>query len=124
MRNKNIPIENLFISLMNGDINEFSESLAAYLTIVRKEVIRILRISLQTILPPIITASLYFIIFGSLIGSQIQNIKGFSFMQFITPGLVMMSMITNSYMNVCSSFFSIKFQRSIEELIVSPCLIM
>ena len=79
-----------------------------------------MRIWLQTIVPPVITMSLYFIIFGNLIGSQIGEIQGFTYMQFIVPGLIMMSVITNSYMNVCSSFFSTKFQKSVEELLVSP----
>lgn len=89
-------------------------------TIVRKEIRRFIRIWVQTIVPPVITMSLYFIIFGRLIGRQIGDISGFTYMQFIVPGLIMMSVITNSYMNVCSSFFSTKFQKSVEELLVSP----
>ena len=89
-------------------------------TIVSKEIRRFSRIWVQTLVPPIVMMILYFIIFGQLIGSQISSIKGFSYMQFIVPGLVMMSVITNSYMNVCSSFFSSKFQKSVEELLVSP----
>lgn len=86
----------------------------------RKEVNRFLRIWVQTLLPPVITMTLYFIIFGNLIGSRIGEMGGFSYMQFIVPGLIMMSVITNSYSNVCSSFFSAKFQRNIEELLVAP----
>lgn len=86
----------------------------------RKEVIRFLRIWIQTLIPPVITMSLYFIIFGNLIGSRVGNMGGHSYMAFIVPGLIMMSVITNSYTNVCSSFFSAKFQRNIEELLVAP----
>jgi ABC-2 type transport system permease protein len=86
----------------------------------RKEVVRFLRIWIQTMIPPVITMSLYFIIFGNLIGSRVGNMGGYSYMAFIVPGLIMMSVITNSYTNVCSSFFSAKFQRNIEELLVAP----
>lgn len=92
----------------------------AFSTLLRKEIRRFMRIWTQTLLPPAITMSLYFIIFGNLVGSRIGTMGGFSYMQFIVPGLVMMAVITNSYSNVCSSFFSAKFQRSIEELITSP----
>ena len=91
-----------------------------YVTIVRKEVTRILRIWGQTIVPPAITMSLYFIIFGNLIGSRIGQMDGFDYMQFIVPGLVMMSVITNSYGNMVSSFFGAKFGHHIEELLISP----
>jgi ABC-2 type transport system permease protein len=92
----------------------------AYLTIIRKEIVRIFRIWSQTLLPSIITISLYYLIFGSFIGSQIRDIAGFRYIQFIVPGLVMMAVITNSFSNVISSFFSAKFQRNLEELLVSP----
>ena len=92
----------------------------SYFTIVRKEVIRFLRIWPQTLFPPVITQTLYFLIFGKFIGSQIRDIDGLNYMAFIVPGLVMMAVINNSFMNVVSSFFSSKFQRSIEELLVSP----
>ena len=85
-----------------------------------KECIRFLRIWVQTLVPPAITMSLYFVIFGSLIGSRIGEMGGFSYMEFIVPGLIMMSVITNSYSNVASSFYSTKFQKSIEELLVAP----
>ncbi len=97
-----------------------SELYIAFQTIFVKEVRRFLRIWPQTLLPPAITMVLYFIIFGNLIGSRIGKMDGYDYMQFIVPGLIMMSVITNSYGNVVSSFFSIKFQRSIEELLVSP----
>jgi len=89
-------------------------------TIVRREVARILRIWGQTLVPPAITMTLYFLIFGGLIGSQIRNMGGYSYMEFIVPGLVMMSIIQNSYGNISSSFFGAKFGRHVEELLVSP----
>ena len=85
-----------------------------------KECIRFLRIWVQTLVPPAITMSLYFVIFGNLIGSRIGDMGGFTYMEFIVPGLIMMSVITNSYSNVASSFYSTKFQKSIEELLVAP----
>lgn len=91
-----------------------------YKTIVRKEMTRILRIWGQTIVPPAITMSLYFIIFGELIGKRIGHMGGFTYMQFIVPGLVIMSVITNSYGNMVSSFFGAKYGRHIEELLISP----
>lgn len=92
----------------------------AFYTIVFKEVRRFLRIWPQTLLPPAITMVLYFVIFGNLIGSRIGTMDGFDYMQFIVPGLIMMSVITNAYGNVSSSFYSNKFQRSLEELLVAP----
>jgi len=92
----------------------------AFQTIFVKEVRRFVRIWPQTLLPPAITMTLYFVIFGNLIGSRIGDMGGFDYMQFIVPGLVMMSVIQNSYGNVVSSFYSTKFQRSIEEMLVSP----
>lgn len=91
-----------------------------FTTIVHREFSRIVRIWGQTIVPPAITATLYFVIFGSLIGRRIGGMGGFSYMQYIAPGLIMMSVITNSYGNVVSSFFGAKFGRHIEELLVSP----
>jgi ABC-2 type transport system permease protein len=91
-----------------------------FTTIVRKEVTRILRIWGQTIVPPAITMTLYFIIFGELIGRRIGEMGGFSYMQYIVPGLVIMSVITNSYGNMVSSFFGAKFGKHIEELLISP----
>lgn len=92
----------------------------AFTTILVKEVRRFTRIWAQTLLPPAITMSLYFVIFGNLIGSRVGEMGGFDYMQFIMPGLIMMSVITNSYSNVTSSFFSSKFQKSIEEILVAP----
>ena len=89
-------------------------------TLVRKEIVRIIRIWIQTIVPPAITMTLYFIIFGNLIGRRIGSMGGFDYMQYIAPGLIIMSVITNSYGNVVSSFFGAKFGRHIEEMLVSP----
>jgi len=96
------------------------ELFIAFWTILVKEIRRFTRIWAQTLLPPAITMTLYFIIFGNLIGSRIGQMGGFNYMEFIVPGLIMMSVITNSYGNVVSSFYSTKFQRHIEELLVSP----
>lgn len=100
---------------MNGQ-----EQWIAFTTIVRKEIRRFLRIWMQTLLPPAITMALYFVIFGALIGSRIGEMGGFSYMEFVVPGLIMMSVITNAYSNVVSSFFGAKFQRFVEEILVSP----
>jgi ABC-2 type transport system permease protein len=89
-------------------------------TIVKKEVRRVLRIWVQTIIPPAITMTLYFIIFGSLIGRRVGDMDGVPYMTFIAPGLIMMSVITNSFGNVVSSFFSGKLQLHLEEMLVSP----
>ncbi|MDC0178397.1 ABC transporter permease [Woeseiaceae bacterium] len=89
-------------------------------TLVRKEIVRVIRIWIQTIVPPAIMMTLYFIIFGNLIGPRIGSMDGFDYMQYIAPGLIMMSVITNSYGNVVSSFFGAKFGRHIEEMLVSP----
>lgn len=97
-----------------------AEQWIAFLTILRKEIKRFTRIWIQTLLPPAITMILYFVIFGKLIGSRIGEMGGFSYIEFVAPGLIMMAVITNAYANVSSSFFSAKFQRSIEELLVSP----
>src|SRR3546814_445199 len=99
---------------------ELRPNLVALQTIVQREIRRYTRIWPQTLLPPAITMVLYFVIFGSLIGARIGDMDGFSYMDYIVPGLIMMSVITNSYSNVVSSFFSTKFQRPIEELLVSP----
>ena len=92
----------------------------ALITIVRREINRILRIWGQTLMPPAITMTLYFLIFGGLIGSRVGTMDGIRYMDFIVPGLVMMSVIQNSYGNISSSFFGAKFGRHIEELLVSP----
>ncbi|MFN2287753.1 MAG: ABC transporter permease [Chromatocurvus sp.] len=96
------------------------EQWIALMTLLRKEVRRFLRIWPQTLLPSAITMSLYFVIFGSLIGARIGQMGGFDYMEFVVPGLIMMAIVTNSYSNVVSSFFGAKFNHSIEELLVSP----
>ncbi len=96
------------------------QTLTALRTLAWKETQRYLRIWVQTLVPPAITMTLYFIIFGNLIGSRVGPMDGYSFMEFIAPGIIMMAVITNSYTNVVSSFFGAKFQRHIEELLVSP----
>ena len=95
-------------------------NLVALYTIARREVVRILRIWTQTLIPPAITMTLYFLIFGKLIGARIGDMGGYSYMEFIVPGLVMMSIIQNAYGNISSSFFGAKFGRHVEELLVSP----
>ncbi|WP_127020351.1 ABC transporter permease [Rheinheimera mangrovi] len=97
-----------------------SRNLIALQSILYKETNRFMRIWVQTLVPPAITMTLYFVIFGALVGSRIGEMGGFSYMEFIVPGLIMMSVITNSYSNVASSFFSAKFQRNVEELLVAP----
>ena len=96
------------------------EQMVVLRTIIKKEIHRFLRIWVQTLIPPSITIILYFVVFGNLIGPRIGSMDGFDYMQYIVPGLIMMSVITNSYGNVVSSFFGYKFQRCIEELMVSP----
>lgn len=92
----------------------------AYTTILVKEVLRFTRIWVQTIIPPVITTALYFVIFGNLIGSQIGDMEGHRYIDFITPGLIMMTVITNAYANVVSSFYGSKFQGNVAEMLVSP----
>ncbi|MFI4962909.1 MAG: ABC transporter permease [Legionellales bacterium] len=96
------------------------KQLIALYTLVRRELVRMFRIASQVFLPPVITTTLYFLIFGSLIGPRIGSIQGVSYPMFIAPGLIMMSVIVNSYGNVSTSLFSVRFQRSIEEMLVSP----
>src|SRR3990167_7802059 len=98
---------------------KLSNQMIALQTILRKEIIRFMRIWTQTLLPPAITMTLYFIIFGKLIGSQIHDIQGYTYMQYIVPGLTMMSIMTSAYANTSSSFFGAKFSKSIEEMLVS-----
>ena len=97
-----------------------SNTIVGVRTLARKQIKRINRIWAQTLLPSAITLSLYFVIFGSLIGPRIGDMGGFDYMAFIVPGLIMMAIITNSYSNVSSAFFGEKFGKSIEELLVSP----
>lgn len=96
-----------------------NKDVIALQTILIKEVTRFMRIWSQTLLPPAITMTLYFIIFGKLIGSQIRDINGYTYMQYIVPGLTMMSIMMNAYSNTSSSFFGAKFSKSIEEMLVS-----
>lgn len=98
----------------------FEEKLIALWSILRKEIVRFLRIWPQTLLPPVVNQSLYFIIFGAFIGAQVGPIHGVSYMSFILPGLVMMAVINNAFANVAGSFFGAKFLRNVEELMVSP----
>ncbi len=95
-------------------------NLVALGTIFRRELNRILRIWGQTLVPPAITMTLYFIIFGNLIGRRIGEMGGMPYIDYIVPGLIMMSVITSSYGNISSSFFGAKFGRHVEELLVSP----
>ena len=97
-----------------------TEKLIALKTIFVKEILRFARIWIQTVLPPVITIALYFIIFGNLIGSQLNDVKGFRYIDYIVPGMIMMSIITNAYANAVSSFYSSKFQKHIEEMLISP----
>ncbi|MGH8321523.1 MAG: ABC transporter permease [Gammaproteobacteria bacterium] len=101
-------------------VSRFSENYIGFQTIVNKEVVRVARIWVQTLVPPVIQMTLYFLIFGALIGSRVGQMGGFSYMAFIAPGLIMMSVINNSYTNVVSSFFGSKFGHYVEELMVSP----
>ena len=95
-------------------------NLIGFQTIVNREMKRVLRIWVQTLVPPVITATLYFIIFGRLIGNRVGAMGGYSYIDYIAPGLIMMQVITSAYANVVSSFFGAKFGRHIEELMVSP----
>jgi ABC-2 type transport system permease protein len=97
-----------------------TEKIIALKAIITKEILRFSRIWIQTVLPPVITTALYFVIFGNLIGPRIGEMDGFGYMEFIIPGLIMMAVITNSYGNVVSSFYGSKFQRHIEEMLISP----
>lgn len=104
---------------MTPTMNRTQRNLIALGTLARKETQRFLRIWQQTLLPPVITMTLYLIIFGSLIGSRIGPMEGYPYIQFIVPGIIMMAVITNSYSNVVSSFFGAKFGRYVEEMLVS-----
>lgn len=97
-----------------------SQKLVALQTILTKEIMRFVRIWVQTLVPPAITMTLYFVIFGNLIGSQIGDMDGFKYIDYIIPGLIMMSVITNSYSNVVSTFFSAKMFGHIQEMLISP----
>jgi len=97
-----------------------TQKLTAFKTILSKEVMRFIRIWVQTLVPPAITMTLYFVIFGNLIGSQIGDLDGFKYIEYIIPGLIMMSVITNSYSNVVSTFFTAKMFGHIQEMLISP----
>ena len=97
-----------------------NQQLIALYTLIRRELVRMFRIASQVFLPPVITTLLYFLIFGSVIGDRIGSIQGISYAKFIAPGLILMTVITNAYSNVSTSLFSVRFQRSIEEMLVSP----
>lgn len=101
-------------------MTRFSRYRIAFQAILTKEILRFSRIWIQTLLPPAITTMLYFIIFGNLIGQRIGKMDGVRYIDFIVPGLILMAVITNSYSNVVSSFFSSKYQRHVEELLISP----
>ena len=101
-------------------MNNLACNLVACGTLIRREVFRVMRIWVQSLIPPVITAALYFIIFGKLIGGQLGRLGNFSYLSYMVPGLIMMNIITSSYINASSSFFGLKFQRSIEEMLVSP----
>ena len=105
---------------MNAPASRGRTDWIGFKTIIIRECSRIVRIWGQTILPPAVTATLYFIIFGSLIGKRVGQVGGYDYLQFIAPGLIMMTVITNSYANVVSSFFGAKFGKHLEELLVSP----
>lgn len=96
------------------------QQMIALKTILRVEILRFLRVWIQSLMPPVITIILYFLVFGHFIGSQLKIQEGVSYMQFIVPGLVMMAVIMNAYNNAVFSFFMARFQRSIEEMLVSP----
>lgn len=96
------------------------KQLVSLYTLVRREIVRMFRIASQVFLPPVITTTLYFLIFGSLIGPRIGEIQGVSYPMFIAPGLIMMSVIVNAYGNVSSSLYSVRFQKSIDEMLISP----
>ncbi len=97
-----------------------NQQIIALYTLIRRELVRMFRISSQVFLPPVITTILYFLIFGTVIGGRIGPILGSSYASFIAPGLVMMAVITNAYSNVSTSLFSARFQKNIEEMLVSP----
>ncbi len=101
-------------------MSQYQKYWIAYITIARKEILRFSRIWVQTIVPPVITMALYFVIFGNLIGRRIGEMDGINYIDFIMPGLIMMSIITSSYANVVSSFYGAKFSKHIEEMLVSP----
>ena len=107
-------------SVSDEQRSRLSEAWVGFATTVRREVHRVVRIWPQTLLPPVISTCLYFIIFGPVLGDRIGQMQGVTYLQYVTPGLIMMAVLTNSYQNVVSSFFGAKFQHHIEEVLVSP----
>ena len=101
-------------------MNRYTTYWIAFQTILIKEILRFARIWIQTVLPPVVTTTLYFIIFGTLIGDRIGEMDGYSYIDFIVPGLILMAVISHSYANVVSSFYSSKFQHHIEEILIAP----
>ena len=97
-----------------------SPALIGYYTMVRKDLLRIVRIWAQTLLPPVVTTTLYFVIFGGFIGSQVAAIEGYTYMTFIVPGLIMMTIITSSYTNTVFTFYFAKWMHTIDEILVAP----
>jgi ABC-2 type transport system permease protein len=107
-------------AISDQERSRIREAWVGFATTVRREIHRVLRIWPQTLLPPVITTCLYFIIFGPVLGDRIGEMQGYTYLQYVTPGLIMMAVLTNSYQNVVSSFFGAKFQHHIEEVLVSP----
>ena len=101
-------------------MNKYTTYWVAFKTILIKEILRFARIWVQTVLPPAITTTLYFIIFGTLIGDRIGEMDGYRYIDFIVPGLILMAVISHSYANVVSSFYGSKFQHHIEEILIAP----
>ncbi len=101
-------------------MNKYTTYWIAFKTILIKEILRFSRIWIQTVVPPVITTTLYFIIFGTLIGDRIGEMDGYRYIDFIVPGLILMSVISHSYANVVSSFYGSKFQHHIEEMLIAP----
>ena len=89
-------------------------------TLLRREILRFMRIWIQTLLPPAVTTMLYCVIFGELVGRQLTGMRGYTYMEYIIPGLILMAVITNSYSNVVTSFYSTRFHKNIEEMLISP----
>jgi ABC-2 type transport system permease protein len=107
-------------NISQANISPWKRNWVAYVTITRREILRFSRIWVQTLVPPVVMTGLYFVIFGNLIGQKIGVMDGMSYIDFIMPGLVMMSIITNSYANVVSSFYGAKYSQHIEEMQISP----
>jgi ABC-2 type transport system permease protein len=117
----NATVENATVAPQSAiDASPLGAAWIGFNTLLRKEIVRILRIWGQTLLPSVITTTLYFIIFGPILGRRIGTMEGYSYLQYVTPGLIMMAVITNAYANVVSSFFGAKFQHHVEEMLVAP----